>query len=91
LPSTSLHPFALFLVFKDFLDCFKYQCVGSLYCVIGLRVIDGSEGYLHPDLMAEVLEHVSVKLFAIVNGDFSRDAVAVDDVLPKEFLDSYGD
>jgi hypothetical protein len=40
--------------------------------------------------MAEILEHVIVKLLGMVNSDFSQDAIAVDDVLPEEFLDSHG-
>jgi hypothetical protein len=40
--------------------------------------------------MAEVLEHVIVKLLGIVNCDFSQDAIATDDVLSEEFLDSHG-
>jgi hypothetical protein len=40
--------------------------------------------------MAEFLEHVIVKLLGIVNGDFSWYTIAVDDVLPEEFLDNHG-
>jgi hypothetical protein len=41
-------------------------------------------------LIAEVLEHVIVELLDIVDGNFSRDTVAADDVLPEEFLDGCG-
>jgi hypothetical protein len=83
-------PFALFLAFKDFFDCFKYQHIGSLYCAIGLQVIDGSEGYLCPDLIAKILEHIIVKLLSVVKCDFSQNTEMANDILPKEFLDSHG-
>jgi hypothetical protein len=52
-------------------------------------VVDRSEGYLHSDLMAEILEHVIVKFLGIVDGDFSWDAIATVDVFPKKILDGY--
>jgi hypothetical protein len=36
--------------------------------------------------MEEILEHVNVKLLGIVNGDFSRNTEASDDVLPEKLL-----
>jgi hypothetical protein len=37
--------------------------------------------------MAEILEHVIVKLFGIINCDFSRNPKMIDDILPEELLD----
>jgi hypothetical protein len=37
--------------------------------------------------MAKILEHVIVKLLGIVNGDFSWDTKATDDVLPEKLFD----
>jgi hypothetical protein len=40
--------------------------------------------------MVNVLEHVIVELIGIVNGDFSLDTIAADDVLLEESLASHG-
>jgi hypothetical protein len=53
-------------------------------------MVDGSEGHLRSNLMAEILEHVVVGLLGIVNGDFSWDTIAAEDVLPEKFLDGCG-
>jgi hypothetical protein len=53
-------------------------------------MVDESEGDLHSDLMTEILEHAIVELLCIVNGDFSWDTEAVDDVLQENFLDGCG-
>jgi hypothetical protein len=77
-------PFALFLAFENFLNCFKYQGMGSLYYPVGLGVVYGCEGDLHSDLVVEILEHVIVELFGIADGNISWDAVAIDDVLQEK-------
>jgi hypothetical protein len=66
---------------RGYLDCFKYQSVSSFHCTVELWVVDKSEGYLHPNLMAKIIKHVIVKLFGIVNGDFSWHTEAADVVL----------
>jgi hypothetical protein len=41
-------------------------------------------------LIAEILEHVIVKLLGIVDGDFSRNTKMIDDVLPEKILNGSG-
>jgi hypothetical protein len=48
-------------------------------------VVNGCEGNLRSDLMAEILEHVAIKVFGIVNRDLLRDTVMIDDILPELF------
>jgi hypothetical protein len=48
------------------------------------------EGDLRPDLMAEILEHGTIEIPGIVNGDLLWNSIALDDVLPEEFLDGGG-
>jgi hypothetical protein len=50
-------------------------------------VIYRCEGNLRSNLLVEILEHWTVKIFGIVNCDVSRDAIARDDILPKEVFD----
>jgi hypothetical protein len=53
-------------------------------------VIYRCERDLHSDLVAETLEHVTIKVLGIVDYDLLRDAVTIDDVLLEEFFDSCG-
>jgi hypothetical protein len=53
-------------------------------------VVDWGEGCLHPNLMAEILKHVIVKLLGIVDCDHSRNPKAVDDVLLEKLLNGCG-
>jgi hypothetical protein len=81
------HPFALLLTFEYFLYCLKNQGVSSLNCSIGLRMIYRCEEDLHPDLMTEILEHGTIKILGIIDGDLLRNSIATEDVLPEKFLD----
>jgi hypothetical protein len=85
-----LCPFALFLTFEYFLDCLKNQGVSSLSCSVGLQVVYRCEGDLRPDLVTEILEHGTIKVLGIVDGDLLRNSIATDDVLPETFLDCGG-
>jgi hypothetical protein len=50
-------------------------------------VIYRCEGDLHPDLLIEILEHGTVKILGIVDGDLPRNSVATDDVsLEKNWM-----
>jgi hypothetical protein len=40
-----------------------------------------------PDLMIEILEHGTIEILGIVDGDLLRNSVTTDDVLPKKFLE----
>jgi hypothetical protein len=51
-------------------------------------VIYRCEGDLHPDLMTEILEYGTIKIFDVVDGYLPRDSVATDDVLLEKFLNS---
>jgi hypothetical protein len=51
-------------------------------------VVYGCEGDLHSDLMAEILEHVTVDVLGIINCDLLWDAIMTDNVLLEEFFDS---
>jgi hypothetical protein len=53
-------------------------------------MVHGREGDLHPDLMIEMLEHATVKIFGIVDCDLLWDSIATDDVLLEEFLNGCG-
>jgi hypothetical protein len=77
-------PFAFFLAFEDFHDCFKDQGVRCLYCTIELQVVHRGKGYLCPYLMEKFLERVIVKLLGIVDCDFFQNTKAANDVLPKK-------
>jgi hypothetical protein len=41
--------------------------------------------------MTEILEHITIKILGIIDGDLPRSAVTTDDVLPQKFLDGGGD
>jgi hypothetical protein len=41
-------------------------------------------------LMTEILEHGTVKILGVVDGDLMRNSVMTDDVLKEKFLDSGG-
>jgi hypothetical protein len=45
---------------------------------------------LHPDLVTEILEHGTIKIFSIIDSDLLRNSIAIDDVLPDEYLDCGG-
>ncbi len=45
---------------------------------------------LRPDLVTKILEHGTIKILGIVNGDLLRDSVATDDILPEKSLDHAG-
>jgi hypothetical protein len=51
-------------------------------------VIYRCEGDLRSDLIIEILEHGTVEILGIVNGDLLRNSVPTNDVLAKKFLDS---
>jgi hypothetical protein len=85
---TSAHlPF--FLPSRIFLIALKIRVL-ALYCTIRLRVVDWGKGYLRSYLMAEILEHVIVKLFGIVEYDFSWDTETAGNVLSKKLLNCRG-
>jgi hypothetical protein len=86
-PWHDLHPFALLLTFEYFLDCLKNQCVSSFNCSIGLWVIYRCKGDLRPDLMSEILEHGTIEILGIVDGDLLRNSVMTDGVMLEKFLD----
>jgi hypothetical protein len=87
-PWHDLHPFTLLLTFEYFLNCLKNQSVGSLYCLVGQRVIYRCEGDLCPDLMIEILQHGTIEILGIVDGYLLRDSIMTDDVLLEKFLNS---
>jgi hypothetical protein len=43
------------------------------------------EGDLRSDLMAEILEHATVKILGVVDYDLLRDSIATYNVLPNFF------
>jgi hypothetical protein len=49
-----------------------------------------TEGDLRPDLMAEILEHGTLKILGIDIGDLLRNFIATDDVLLEKSLDGGG-
>jgi hypothetical protein len=53
-------------------------------------VIYRCEGDLRPDLMTEILEHDTIEILDIVDGDLLRNSVTLDDVLSEKFLDGGG-
>jgi hypothetical protein len=81
-----LGPFAFLLAFEYFLDCFKYQGVGTFSHTIRLMVIHRWECNLHSDLLAKILEHCTVKVLCIVDYYVPGDTTAADDLLPEKFL-----
>jgi hypothetical protein len=86
-PWHDLHPFAILLAFKYFLDCLKNQCISSLNCSVGLRVIYRCKGDLRPDLMIEILEHSTIEILSTVDRDLLRNSVTTDDILLEKILD----
>jgi hypothetical protein len=48
------------------------------------------KGDLHPNLMIEILEHSTIEILGIVDGDLLRNSVTTDDVLPEKILDGGG-
>jgi hypothetical protein len=53
-------------------------------------VVYGWEGDIHPNLMAEIPEHGTVKILGVVNHDLLWNSIATNDVLPEEFFDGGG-
>jgi hypothetical protein len=53
-------------------------------------VIYKCEGDLHPDLMTEILEHGTIEILGIVDGDMLRNSVTTDNVMLEKFLDGGG-
>jgi hypothetical protein len=49
-------------------------------------VVYRCEGDHHPDLVTEILEHGTIKILDIIDGDLLRNSVMIDDVLPKKIL-----
>jgi hypothetical protein len=89
-PGHDLHPFALVSAFKYFFDCLQNQGVGSFNCSVGLWVVHRCEGDLCLDLMTKILEHGTIKILGVVNGDLLWNSIVTNDVQPEEFLDGGG-
>jgi hypothetical protein len=53
-------------------------------------VIYRCKGDLRPDLMTEIIEHSTIKILGIFNGDLLRNSIMTDDVLPEKILDGGG-
>jgi hypothetical protein len=53
-------------------------------------VVYECEDDLYFNLVAEILEHVTVKVHGIVDRDLLQEAITTDDVLSEEFFDSCG-
>jgi hypothetical protein len=79
-------PFALFVVKKPFLDGTKNFVISTLNNTVGLRVVHRGEDRLGADGKAEIPDVLAVELFVVVDCEFGQDSVAVDNVLPEEFL-----
>jgi hypothetical protein len=45
------------------------------------------EADLRPDLVTEILEHGTIKILGVVDGDLLRNCVTTDDALLENFLD----
>jgi hypothetical protein len=86
-PDHDFRPFTLLFTFEYFLDCLKNQVVGSLNYSVRLRVVYRCEGDLCPNLMAEILEHGTIKILGVVDSDLMWNSIATDVVLPEELLD----
>jgi hypothetical protein len=50
-------------------------------------VVYRCKGDLCPNLVAKILEHGTIKVLGVVNGDLLGNSVVADDGLPEEFLD----
>jgi hypothetical protein len=48
-------------------------------------VVYRRDGDLRPDLVAEILEHATIKILGIVDCDLLWNFVVTDDILPEEF------
>jgi hypothetical protein len=68
----------------------KNQGIRSLNYSVGLWVVYICKRDLRPNLVIEILQHGTIKILGIVDGDLLRNPVATDDVLPEEFLDGGG-
>jgi hypothetical protein len=68
----------------------KNQGIRSLNYSVGLWVVYICKRDLRPNLVIEILQHGTIKILGIVDGDLLRNSVAIDDVLPEEFLDGGG-
>jgi hypothetical protein len=68
----------------------KNQGIRSLNYSVGLWVAYICKRDLRPNLVIEILQHGTIKILGIVDGDLLRNSVAIDDVLPEEFLDGGG-
>jgi hypothetical protein len=53
-------------------------------------VVYRCEGDLHPDLVAKILEHGTIEILGIADGDLLTDSIATDDILPEKSLDGGG-
>jgi hypothetical protein len=42
---------------------------------------------LRPELMIEILDHGTIEILGIVDGDLLRNSITTDDVLPEKILD----
>jgi hypothetical protein len=62
----------------------KDYSICPLHRPIGLQVVDRSETQLSAQVGTEVLEVGTVKLLAILHGDFVRHTEAAHDVLPEK-------
>jgi hypothetical protein len=79
-------PFALLVVEKSFLDGSENLAVGALDDAVGLRVVYRGEDRLVADGETEILEVLTVKLFAVVDCELGRDSESVDNVFLEELL-----
>jgi hypothetical protein len=52
-------------------------------------MVYGHEGDFRLNLVAEILEHGTIKVFSVVDCDLLWNSIATDDVLPEEFLDGH--
>jgi hypothetical protein len=86
-PGHDLRPFVLLFAFEYFLDCLKNEGISSFNYSVGLRVVHRCGGDLHPNLVIEILEHGTIKVIGIVDGDLHRNSIVIDDILPEKFLD----
>jgi hypothetical protein len=49
-------------------------------------MVFGCEGSLHINLVVEIIEHVTIEVFGIVNCDLLRDSIVTDNILLENFL-----
>jgi hypothetical protein len=48
------------------------------------------EGNLCANLVVKIIEHVTVKVFGVVNCDLLQDYIAIDNILPEKLFDGCG-